>query len=301
MKTLKNLKNKVTGLSFKSNVKFHNCQICNEAKMSRVKFPVSSSIAKEPLELIHSDISGPIQVPSIHKKEVYAVSFICDHSQYIKVYLMNNKSDFLEKFKQFNADIANQTKFKIKILHGDNGGEFISNELKQFCLSNGIKQEFTISYTPQQNEVAERSWRTLYNMVRCLLLESKLPSNWWGPALLAAVYLKNRTPHTKNKTTQMTPHEILFREKPDLSNLHIFGSKVTYWNPNPTKSKLDPKGLPGIFAGYPDRVKGYIIFNPSTKHFSISRNVKFMEHVDFKRYNSTFSFPLSTEDQKDIF
>ena len=70
-----------------------------------------------------------------------------------------------ERFKEFKALVENLSEKKINILRSENGGEFTSNELNDFCKEDGIKRELTIPYNPQQNGVAERNNRSIMAVV----------------------------------------------------------------------------------------------------------------------------------------
>jgi len=76
---------------------------------------------------------------------------------------------------------------------------------------------------PHQNGVAERANRTIGEGVTALLKESRLPPSFWGYALNAFVYAHMRSP-TAAISTKKTPYELWHGEKPDVSNLRIFGS-----------------------------------------------------------------------------
>jgi transposase InsO family protein len=66
------------------------------------------------------------------------------------------KTEAFEKFKIFKALTENQTGKRLKAVRSDRGGEFMSSEFKEFCDNHGIKREYTIPRTPQQNGVVER-------------------------------------------------------------------------------------------------------------------------------------------------
>lgn len=124
----------------------------------------------------------------------------------------------------------------IKRIRLDNGKEF--QALKIFCKTNGIIQEFTCNYTPQQNGVAERMNRTLMNRVRGLLLESNLPKYLWVNALKCATYTLNRSP--ARALNGKIPANI-YLGKCELDKIRVFGSKA--WVVNlPRKDKLEPRG-----------------------------------------------------------
>ena len=68
---------------------------------------------------------------------------------------------------------------KIKCLRYDNGGEFTSKEFMDFCRKHGIKRKFSVARTPQQNGVVERKNKTIQEMARTTLMDSKLTDIFW--------------------------------------------------------------------------------------------------------------------------
>ena len=77
---------------------FDFCEHCIYGKQNRVRFASSATREKGILELIHSDVFGPISVPSLGKY-VYYVSFIDDLSRNIWIYFLQKKSEVFSKFK----------------------------------------------------------------------------------------------------------------------------------------------------------------------------------------------------------
>ncbi|KAF2358480.1 Reverse transcriptase RNA-dependent DNA polymerase [Trinorchestia longiramus] len=148
---------------------------------------------------------------------------------------MNNIVD-AKAFKKFLADSAPFG--SVKRLRTDNGTEYSSRLFKAVVMDNKIKHEFTAPYSPHQNGTAERSWRSLFEMARCLLLHANLPKELWNHAVRTAAHIRNRC---FNKRTGKTPFEMFTRKKPDLSNMHIFGSKCFSKSQNP--GKLDPRNV----------------------------------------------------------
>ncbi|GKB21302.1 putative ribonuclease H-like domain-containing protein [Tanacetum coccineum] len=106
--------------------------------------------------------------------------------------------------------------------------EFKNKEMNQFCKMKGIKREFSVARTPQQNEVAIRKNRTLIEAARIMLADSKLPTTFWAEAVNTACYVQNRVlvikPHNK------TPYELLHGRTPSLSFMRPFGCPVTILN-----------------------------------------------------------------------
>ena len=79
------------------------CESCLEGKMTNRLFSVKGTRAKEPLQLVHLDVCGPLNVQARGGYE-YFVSFINDYSRYGYIYLMRQKSETFGKFKEFRAE-----------------------------------------------------------------------------------------------------------------------------------------------------------------------------------------------------
>nr|GEV49381.1 putative ribonuclease H-like domain-containing protein [Tanacetum cinerariifolium] len=72
----------------------------------------------------------------------------------------------------------------------------------------GIKKEFSVPRTPQQNGITERKNRTLIEDTRIMLADSLLPISFWAEAVNTACYVQNRVLVTKpqNKTSYELLH-----------------------------------------------------------------------------------------------
>ena len=91
-----------------------------------------------------------------------------------RVCFLNKKLEAFECFRIFKEMVENEVEMRIKCLRSDNGGEFVSNEFYDYCEENGIRRDFSATYTPQQNGVVERKNRTVQEMVRTMLNDSKV-------------------------------------------------------------------------------------------------------------------------------
>jgi hypothetical protein len=85
-------------------VKF--CEHCIYGKQSLVRFPSGVTREKWILELVHSDVFGPVSVPSLGGS-MYYVSFIDDFSRKTWIYFLRKKSKVFEKFKEFKSLVEN--------------------------------------------------------------------------------------------------------------------------------------------------------------------------------------------------
>lgn len=264
----------VTGIDFKeSNLK--DCVVCAKGKQSKIPFNHEGTRASELLELIHSDLCGPIETEGTRASR-YFLTFICDKSRRIFVYVLQFKSQVLESFKDFKARVENQTGKRIKILRTDNGKEYVNNEMKKFLSKSGIEHQTTIPYTPEQNGLAERYNRTIVEKTRCLLFDAQLPKSFWAEAVQTAVYLINRSPTSGH---DITPEEAFTGKKPSLSHIHVFGTKCMAQIPKQRRKKLDPKSQEAILVGFGSQIKGYHLYSPQSQKFFYSRNVTFLDEA----------------------
>jgi hypothetical protein len=142
------LRNMVTGLPEFRTEHQGVCRGCALGKNVKVSFQSSDSRSKRILDLVHSDVSGPMSVPSMGGHWYYVI-FIDDYSRRTWIYFMKTKDEVFSRFREFKALVENQTGKKIKVLRSDNGGEYTSNEFKKFCKKVGIKRETSVPYNPQ--------------------------------------------------------------------------------------------------------------------------------------------------------
>ena len=273
------------------------CEGCLLGKQFKMSFPKESSTrARKPLELIHTDVCGPIKPRSLGKNN-YFLLFIDDFSRKTWVYFLKEKSEVFANFKKFKALVEKESGFVIKAVRSDRGGEFTSNEFLKYCEDNGIRRQLTVPRSPQQNGVAERKNRTILEMARSMLKSKRLPKELWAEAVECAVYLSNRSP--TRSISGKTPQEAWSGRKPGVSHLRVFGSIAHAHVPDEKRSKLDDKSEKYIFIGYDANSKGYKLYNPNTKKRIISRNVIFDEEGewDWSSSDEDYNFiPLFEED-----
>ena len=173
----------VDGLTIKSSERANTiCEPCLAGKQHRNPFPTSTTWVSKPLALIHTDLHGPIPTCT-HSGHQYWILFIDDDTWFKSFHLLRNKDDTLDAFKQFKAWAETQLSYKIKCLHNDKGGEYMSKDFEQFTLNHGIERQHTVHATPQQNGVAEQANRTASEAITTMLYEAKLPASFWGEAL----------------------------------------------------------------------------------------------------------------------
>ncbi|GJU95662.1 retrovirus-related pol polyprotein from transposon TNT 1-94 [Tanacetum coccineum] len=170
----------------------------------------------------------------------YFITFTSDYSRMV-IYLLKHKHEVFETFKVFKNEVENQLGKTIKAIRSDRGGEYISQEFKDYLKANGIVQQLTPPYTPQHNGVSERRNRTLLDMVRSMMNLTTLPLSFWDYALESATRILNMVPTKKN---------------PD---------------------KLEQRSVKCIFIGYPKETMGYYFYFPPENKIVVARYAEFFE------------------------
>ena len=128
--------------------------------MAKAPFPGKGQRARDLLELIHSDVCGPMSLQA-RGGYSYFITFTYDFSIYGYLYLIKHKSEALDKFKEFKNEVENQTGRKIKALRSDRGGEYLSQEFIDYLKLCRIVTQLTPPGTPEWNGVSERRNHTL--------------------------------------------------------------------------------------------------------------------------------------------
>jgi hypothetical protein len=153
--------NVVDGLSCnESKIQTEIRQSCIYGKSQRLPFPKKSlNRANRNLDLVHNNVCGPMAVEFMGGSR-YFMTRTDNHLRWSDVFCIKIKSDVFGCFKKWKAIAERQSSSRIQTPYSDNGVEYMSGEFKVYLKKCGIKQELTVLYTPQQNEVAERLNRT---------------------------------------------------------------------------------------------------------------------------------------------
>ena len=177
---------KIKGGIDKSNL---NCEVCTRGKFAQSRNRQPDARAKAAFNLVHTDLAGPIE-PEAKEGFRYTLAFTDDFSGAVFVYFLKTKSDTFKATEKFIADVAPYG--KIKCIRSDNGTEFTGTNFQSLLRQHAIRHETSAPYSPHQNGTAERNWRTLFEMARCMLLESNLPKKLWTYAVMTAAVIRNR-------------------------------------------------------------------------------------------------------------
>ena len=158
------------------------CEPCLAGKAYTKPFGTTKRAA-QPIELVHSDICGPMNKKARHGASYFS-TLINDYLRYGYVYLLSHRHEALDCFKRFVAEVENKHEKSLKTFRTDRRHEYLSNQFKEFCEEKGILRHLTIPRTPQQNGVVKKRNRTLLDMTRSMMVRANLPISFWGDALL---------------------------------------------------------------------------------------------------------------------
>nr|GEZ35990.1 retrovirus-related Pol polyprotein from transposon TNT 1-94 [Tanacetum cinerariifolium] len=202
---------------------------------------------------LHMDLFGPTFIKSLNKKS-YCLVITDDYSRFTWVFFLVTKDETSPILKSFITGLENQLSLKVKVIRSDNGTEFKNSNLNQFCVLKGIKREFSVPRTPQQNGIAERKNRTLIKAARTMLADLLLPIPFWAEAVNTTSYVHNRVlvtkPHNK------TPYELLHGRTPSISFMRPFGCPVTILNTLDPLGKFEGNVDEGFLVGYSVNSRG---------------------------------------------
>ncbi|GJV03419.1 putative ribonuclease H-like domain-containing protein, partial [Tanacetum coccineum] len=267
--------NLVKGLPIKRFENDQTCVACLKGKQHKAscKSKIQNSIT-QPLFMLHMDLFGPTFVSSLMNKK-YCLVVTDDYSRFTWVFFLASKDETSGILKSFITQIENLVDKKVKIIRCDNGTEFKNRVMSEFCEKKGIKREFSVARTPQQNGVAERRNRTLIEAARTMLADSKLPTTFWAEAVNTTCYVQNMIlvvkPHNK------TPYELFRGRTPSLSFMKPFGCHVTILNTLDRLGKFDGKSDDGFFVGYSLNSKAFRVYNIKTRKVEENLHVRFLE------------------------
>ncbi|GJT23196.1 putative ribonuclease H-like domain-containing protein [Tanacetum coccineum] len=181
-----------------------------------------------------------------------------------------------EILKNFIKEVENLVDKKVKIIRSDNGTEFKNKVMDDFCKEKGIKREYSVARTPQQNGVAEKKNRTLIEATRTMLADSKLPTTFWAEIVSTTCYVHNRV--LIIKLHNKTPYELFRGFKPAIGFMKPFRCHVTILNTLDKLGKFDGKSNECFFVGYSLSSKVFRVYNTRTRKVQENLPIGFLEN-----------------------
>ena len=166
------------------------CKNCQIGKMGKNSFKRKNYQSEEVLEIVHTNLSGPIGIES-YSGDKFFILFFNDFFRMIIVMYLKEKSEAFKKFKWYSARVEKENGKRLKCLRLDRGGEFISNEFNNFYIERGIKRQVSAPSTPQQNGIVERRNRSIMDCARTLMIEKNVAIKYWKEAISTVVHTLN--------------------------------------------------------------------------------------------------------------
>jgi transposase InsO family protein len=135
----------------------------------------------------------------------------------------------------------------------------MSSDFKEFCDKHGIKREYTIPTTPQQNGVVERQNRTVQEMASSMMNEKNIGQTYWVEEIDTVFHVLNKD-HLIPQSDKI-PYELWYGRPSSIKHFKVFGSKCYIKNNDENLGKYDDRDDEGIFLGYATNSKGYRCYN----------------------------------------
>jgi hypothetical protein len=211
-----------------------------------------------PLEIVHTDLVGPTITKGL-KGEKHFMLLVDDYTRMTAVFFLRNKSEDFENFRVYKEMVENEMDSKIKCLISNNGGEFTSKEFMEYYSRHGIKRQFSVARTPQQNGIVERKNMTIHEMARTMLMDSKLTNISWTQAMHTTIHIQNTIMLINN--TDKTPYKLWKGRLANVKHFRVFGSKCYIKREDSRMGKFDSHVDKGVFVGYSRTRKAYTCYN----------------------------------------
>ncbi|CAI5998961.1 unnamed protein product [Closterium sp. NIES-65] len=227
------------------------CSTCMQAKFTRFLFSSSQATAKAPLDEVVMDVAGPLKLGASGAE--YFLTIVDVYTRMTWVYVLAKKSDVAETL---------------------------------WLKRNGIRHSLTMPYSPGMNGIAERANRTITEAARGLLIEAGLPDYFWPDAVRSACVAKNRA-LTHVGADKWVPYVEWLGRKPKVDMLRVFGCMWMALVPKHLRhNKLGAKAVWAVHLGMAQNSKGWLLWDPFTKKFLVSRDCKFMENFMYKDWKA---------------
>ena len=198
----------------------------------------------------------------------YVLCFVDNATKYAEVYYLKSKSseEVHDNLKRFQTEYAKYLEWndgKVLKWHTDNGGEFESSDVQEFCQRLVIEHTRSVPYRPEGNSLSERLWGMLLKPARILLQQSGVHHRFWTYCMEHVKHLHNRMP-TEGLLGFVSPHFQLFGEHPDFTRLRVWGCKCYFHLEQSDKLfKLDPTSVEAVNLGEDFERKAHHVYIPS--------------------------------------
>jgi len=252
------------------------CRACKQGKGTRTAFGRRGlDKGSAPGEALHMDTyyvkyNRADGTPNIE----YGLTVTCPHTTFKYAVRAISKDLIASEVVEIIRIMQTQFGCTVKRLHTDGGTEFINQTLKGFCEKEGILLCYPPARTPELNSVAERQVRSGKDGARTLLMHAGLPERFGPRALFHFIWLWNRT--NTAPLTGMTPYEAMFKKKPSVQHVSVFGCDAYYHVPKSQRGTFEAKMVPGIYLGHNFQRNCAIVYDLRTGQEVFTRDVEYL-------------------------
>ena len=191
-----------------------DCPPCIGGQMVRAPFHAREITTTEPLQLIHTDAAGPMEIRS-SGGSVFMVSVIEDFSGFKALVPVQTKREADDVVMTVVNRWEVQTGKRVQVARTDGWKEYTGKDWPRWLAEKGVQHQTTTRYTPQSNGVVERYNRVVVEPVMAALLDSGLDRKYWAEAAVTVNCLGNRV---IGRTQSATPYELFHGVRPNVAH-----------------------------------------------------------------------------------
>ncbi|CAI7792111.1 unnamed protein product [Closterium sp. NIES-53] len=268
------------------------CLPCVEGRQRAAPHSSSFPLTTAPLQTLHMDVWGPACV-SGQSSERYYLLVVDDYTQYTMVFPLRSKGQVVDVLIPWIRTVRLQLRERfgqnlpVLHLHSHRGGEFSSTLLRDFSCGEGILQSFTLTDSPQQNEIAEHRIGLVMEVARTSMIHAAAPHFLWPFAVRYYAHQLNLWPRVSLPETSPTLRWM--GEVGDALVFRVWGSRA--FVRNTSSDKLSPRAIPCVFLGFVPDAPGWQFYHPPSRRVFPSQDVTFDELVPFYRLFPYCSVP----------
>ena len=274
---------------------------CAGARRKPFKLP-DKSPAKAFGDRVSSDLCGPFPASTPHGFK-YICTFTDHATGEISVYFLKTKQAdaVLAAFKQFIADNKHALPGgAVKEWHCDNGREFMSKDLDEFCAEFAVKRSYSIPWLPQSNGTAERTNGLLLRLARIMIAAEAANETLWPWAIAQAALIHNSLP-IKRFDPPKSPIEAKTGKLPDLGKLHVLFRKCIVRLEDPdVPNKISPTGMEAQYLGRDVRRNADFVYIPGLKRITSAHHVDHLNDTESIAVPDVSEAKIYYREQKDL-
>ncbi|CAI7814971.1 unnamed protein product [Closterium sp. NIES-53] len=270
-------------------IKENESKKCNLGGTSKHKERCGASkgleaTAKRPLDEVLVDVVGPLKLGATGAEYFRTIEDVYTHITW--VYVLSKKSDMAETVKTDWLPLMEwQQDRLVKAIRTDRGGEFLRKDISMWLKKNGIRHSLTMPYSPAMNGIAERANRTITEQHTGCSLKLGCPITFG--LLRCGVHVAKNRALTHVGADKWVPYVEWIGRKPKVDMLRVFGCMCMALVPKHLRhNKLGAKAIWVVHLGMAQNSKGWLLWDPFTKKFLVTRNCKFMENLMYKDWKA---------------